>query len=186
MRVISGQWKGFKLDGGQSKETRPLTDRIKESIFGILGEQIVDAEVLDLFAGSGSFGIEALSRGANSVIFCEKSKTATNIIRKNLIKTKCNLDNFNIFNSDVSKALAYFSEQQTNFDVIFVDPPFKTPIGKEFLSSLSDYDILNKDGILIYRYYKKESVPEQEGIFNLTRQKSYGDSVVKLYQRVDL
>ncbi len=182
MRVISGQWKGLKLDGGRSNKVRPLTGRIKESLFAILGETIQNAVVLDLFAGTGSFGIEALSRGARQVVFFEKAADAAALIKKNLDKTKCEVTKHQIFRSDVFKSSQKFFDLALKFDIIFVDPPFKISVSKRILDSLSSYDFLNRKGILIYRHFKKELVPQKAGIFELYRSVEYGDSSVKIYQ----
>lgn len=182
MRVIAGLWKGLKLDGGRSGEVRPLTGRIKESLFAILGETIQNAVILDLFAGTGSFGIEALSRGARHVVFVEKSTEVAALIKTNLDKTRCEATKYQIFRSDVFKSSQPFFDLGLKFDIIFVDPPFKISVSEKILDSLSNYDFLNRKGILIYRHFKKELVPPKAGIFELYRSVEYGDSSVKIYQ----
>lgn len=183
MRIIAGHWKGFHLDGGRFKDVRPLTDRIKESLFGILGDQIEEAIVLDLFAGSGSFGLEALSRDAKQVVFCEKSSAVANLIRKNLKKTKCAGERYKIITGDVFKILPRLSNGTVFFDILFADPPFRTPQSEKFLHSLSKIDVLSRKGILIYRHHKKEIVPKQSEHFRVYREKVFGDSVVKFYRK---
>ena len=184
MRVISGQWKGLKLECGRFKEVRPLTGRIKESLFGILGETVQNATVLDLFAGTGSFGIEALSRGAQHVVFFEKTAEVVALIRKNLDKTKCEKTKYQIFRSDVFKNVHKFLDREVKFDIIFVDPPFNIQVSKRIFDSLSNDDLLNRKGILIYRNFIKELMPQMVGIFKLVRSKKYGDSSVKFYEKV--
>jgi len=183
MRIIAGHWKGFHLDGGRFKDVRPLTDRIKESLFGILGDQIEEAIILDLFAGSGSFGLEALSRDAKQVVFCEKSSEVADLIRKNLKKTKCDSSRYQIITADVFKILPRLSTGDIFFDILFADPPFRIPQSEKFLHSLSKFDVLSRKGILIYRHHKKEMVPQQSEHFHVYREKVFGDSVVKFYRK---
>jgi 16S rRNA (guanine966-N2)-methyltransferase len=184
MRIIAGQWKGLKLEGGKNIEVRPLTDRIKESVFGILGDSVIDANMLDLFAGSGSFGIEALSRGAAQITFCEKIPAVANQIKKNLIKTKCEEEKYQIVISDVFKILPHLFNRNLIFDIIFVDPPFRDQINQSFLTSLSEFNLLKRKGILIYRHHKKELVEEKNDFFEVYRSKKYGDSIVKFYRKI--
>ena len=184
MRIIAGQWKGLKLEGGKNVEVRPITDRIKESVFGILGDSVINANMLDLFAGSGSFGIEALSRGAAQITFCEKIPAVAKQIKKNLIKTKCVEDKYQIVVSDVFKILQHLCNRHLIFDIIFVDPPFRDQINQKFLTSLSEFNLLKRKGILIYRHHKKEIVKETVGFFEVYRSKQYGDSIVKFYRKI--
>lgn len=184
MRIIAGQWRGLKLQAGSNLDVRPLTDRIKESVFGILGGSVKEANVLDLFAGSGSFGIEALSRGAQSVTFCEKVPAITNQIKKNLSKIQCETDKFRIITADTFSSLQILFDRNLFFDIIFVDPPFREKISRKFLTSLSKLDVLKRKGILIYRHHKKEFVEEAVGLFKLYRNKQYGDSIVKFYRKI--
>jgi 16S rRNA (guanine966-N2)-methyltransferase len=184
MRIIAGQWKGLKLEGGKNVEVRPLTDRIKESVFGILGDSVNSANILDLFAGSGSFGIEALSRGAAHITFCEKIPAVANQIKKNLIKTKCEEDKYQIVVSDVFRVFKYLLDRNLIFDIIFVDPPFRDQINQNFLASLSEFNLLKRKGILIYRHHKKEIVEDVVGVFETYRSKQYGDSIVKFYRKI--
>ena len=183
MRIIAGHWKGFHLDGGRFKDVRPLTDRIKESLFGILGNEIEGAIILDVFAGSGSFGLEALSRDAKQVVFCEKSTAVTDLIKKNLKKTKCDRSRYQIITADVFKILPRLATGDIFFDVVFADPPFRLPQSEKFLHSLSKFDILSREGILIYRHHKMETAPQRSEKYILYREKIFGDSVVKFYRK---
>jgi 16S rRNA (guanine966-N2)-methyltransferase len=185
MRIISGQWRGMRLEAGQHENLRPLTDRIKESVFGIIDDFVEDAQVLDLFAGSGSFGIEALSRGAASVIFCEKDSQATSVIRKNLEKIRCETHRFEIVRADVFKCIRNLFQRNIQFDLIFLDPPFRTPVSQKIFASLSDFDVLRRKGIMIFRHHKKETVLEKMTNFDLFRSKQYGDSMVRFYKKTE-
>lgn len=184
MRIIAGQWKGLRLEGGKNIEVRPITDRIKESVFGILGDSVSNANILDLFAGSGSFGIEALSRGAIHTMFCEKNPEIAKQIKKNLKKIQCEADKYQIVVADVFKILQHLFAHNNIFNIIFVDPPFRDHINQELLTSLSEFNLLKRKGILIYRHHKKEIVEDVVGLFEVFRFKQYGDSIVKFYRKI--
>ena len=181
MRVIAGRWKGTKLQAANLTDFRPITDRIKESLFSVLGEEVLSALVLDLFAGSGSFGIEALSRGARHVVFVERSKQIGRVLRKNLFKLRCPPSNYELVLSDVSRALPIMQKRQAAFDIIFGDPPFRTPITNRLLKSIAEYDLLRRTGVFVLRHHKSEIVEESVDRLKLVRSKSYGDSVLKYY-----
>ena len=185
MRIIAGKWRGMKLNGGKFEDLRPLTDRIKESVFGILGAAVENSRVLDLYAGSGSIGIEALSRGAQRVVFVERSLLVAKLIRDNLTRTKCDPGKYEVVVLDVQKTLPLFSRRQLRFEIIFADPPFRTPIGEQLLASLSHFNLLVRKGILVYRHHKKETVPDKIAGLVLERSKIYGDSVVEFYEEAE-
>ncbi|MBQ9298622.1 MAG: 16S rRNA (guanine(966)-N(2))-methyltransferase RsmD [Clostridia bacterium] len=144
MRIISGKARGTKLYTLEGIKTRPTLDRVKEPLFSIITAKLLDAEVLDLFAGSGALGIEALSRGAKNVILCDNSKDAIDVINKNLEKTRLNAQ---VVNSDYEKCLS--SLKSNKFDLIFLDPPYKTDYIERAINKILEYDILKKDGLII-------------------------------------
>ena len=184
MRVIAGKWKGIKLQAGDFEDFRPITNRIKESLFGTLGDQIIASRILDLFAGSGSIGIEALSRGANHCIFVERSHKIANVLLRNLKKLKCNSANYELIIADVYKSFQKLNLQQYEFDFIFSDPPFRTPIVQRILQEISKFNLLKTKGILIIRHHKKEIFQDQQFKFETIRYKEYGDSTVRLYRKI--
>jgi|Deesub1362B_J571_1020462.scaffolds.fasta_scaffold05677_3 16S rRNA (guanine(966)-N(2))-methyltransferase RsmD len=182
MRVIAGRFKGTKLFGADYADLRPLTDRAKESIFGIIQEYLPDARVLDLYAGTGAFGIEALSRGARQVVFVEISPFVVRILKRNLTRVRCEPKEYSILTRHVEKALPELSQKQT-FDIIFADPPFRTPVAVDLLNQISKLPILRKGGLFIYRHHQNEDVPSAWGKLEIWREKKYGDSVVKFFVR---
>ena len=127
MRVISGSARGTTLHSIDDINTRPTLDRVKESLFNIIQNQVEDAVVLDLFAGSGAIGIEFLSRGAEKVYFCDKSPKAVDMIKKNLDKTKLK-DKATILNNDYIDCIDKI--KNIKFDIIFLDPPYKENFSK--------------------------------------------------------
>ena len=123
MRIISGKARGTKLYTLEGTNTRPTLDRVKESIFNIIQNEIEDATVLDLFAGSGAIGLECLSRGAKKAVLCDKSKEAIQIIKRNIEKTHME-EKAQIINADYENCLEKLKNEQ--FDIIYIDPPYAT------------------------------------------------------------
>ena len=144
MRVISGSARGRILKALDGEETRPTTDKVKESIFNIIQFDIEDKRVLDLFAGSGQLAIEAISRGAKSAVAVENSRRAAEIIKAN-IKTCGFEDYINIHRGDFAEVLT----KGAKYDVIFLDPPYKSNLISRALELIDSFDILSNGGIII-------------------------------------
>ncbi len=148
MRVISGQSRGKKLISLDGDNTRPTLDRVKEALFNIIQFEVKDAAVLDLFAGTGALGIEALSRGAKEAVFCDKVPDAIKVIKQNIINTN-NLDKATIINKEYQEVLENLSKQNKKFDIVFLDPPYKTNLAIESLQKIIMSDLLTEDGTII-------------------------------------
>lgn len=146
MRVISGTARGTNLETLDGNNTRPTLDRVKEALFNIIQCEIVEANVLDLFSGSGALGIEALSRGAKSCVMSDKSYEAINIINKNVTKTHLK-EKTKIIRNDYKKVLNLLQGQK--FDLIFIDPPYNLDIAVDSIKSIIELDLLEDDGIII-------------------------------------
>ena len=146
MRVISGTAKGTKLNSIESLSTRPTLDRVKEPLFSIIQNYIEEANVLDLFAGSGALGIETLSRGASKCIFCDKSYDSIKILKQNLEKTRLEEKSI-IINKDYKKCIENIKQEK--FDIIFIDPPYKMNIAVDSIKLILKYNLFAKDGIII-------------------------------------
>ncbi len=148
MRVISGKARGKKLISPETKKTRPTLDRVKEAMFNKIQFLVKDATCLDLFSGTGALGIEALSRGARKVFFCDNDKNAIRIIKKNIEVTK-NLENATILNKDYNLALDELIFKNIIFDIIFLDPPYKTNLAALAMQKIIMSNMLTEDGIII-------------------------------------
>ena len=182
MRIISGSFRGKKILEPKDIRTRPLKDLTKESIFNIIDHsnkfkvQIVGANVLDLFSGVGSFGIECISRGAEKIIFIENYQGVLSVLKKNLINLKYT-NNYKIFDKDIYKesTLSLLNEM---FDVIFLDPPYKDKNLEKIFISIRKKDILKKNGIIILHRHKNEKdfIPKD---FKIIEEKKYGISKIK-------
>ena len=145
MRIISGKYKSQQLHSFSADHIRPTTDRVKETLFNIIQNHLPGAYVLDLFAGTGNLGIEALSRGAEEVLFVENHSKSLEIIKKNLIKLKVT-ENFKIHESDVLRFLKL--PHQKAFDVIFADPPFTKQMADEVMTVMSQSPIFGKNTLM--------------------------------------
>lgn len=146
MRVISGSARGKQLTPVPGNNTRPTTDRVKESVFNILQMDIPGCEMLDLFAGTGQIGIEALSRGANHAVFCDFSPKALAVIRKNIQAARVQ-ERAEVIAGEFQTVLQKLSQRK--FDVIFLDPPYGGEILNSALKSLESFDILRANGIIL-------------------------------------
>jgi len=164
MRVIAGTAKGCKLNSIDDISTRPTLDRVKEPLFSIIQNYIQDADVLDLFAGSGALGIEALSRGAAHCTFCDKSYKAYGMIKQNIIKTNFE-EKSKVINIDYKKCIEQINEK---FNLIFIDPPYKKDIAIDAVKKILQYNLLAKDGIIIIETDEEQrEIEELENITNL-------------------
>ena len=163
MRIISGKHKGKKLFLPKDKNTRPLKDLVKESIFNLLdhskkiNKKLENSSILDLFSGSGSYGIECLSRGSKIVYFFENYIEAVKVLEKNLLLFK-NEKNFKIFKSDCFKFFNSYQKINKKFDIIFIDPPYKESRINELIEKIVESKILNPGGIIIIHRNKKDKV----------------------------
>lgn len=148
MRVISGTARGKKLTSLEGLETRPTLDRVKEALFNIIQFDIKNADILDLFSGSGALAIEALSRGANSAVCCDSSIKAVRIINKNLEDTKLK-EKSTVLNKDYLEALKILENKSKKFDIIFLDPPYESNYIEKSIENIIKYNLLAKDGTIV-------------------------------------
>jgi len=179
MRVLTGKLKGRLLKMSKPG-LRPTQDKTRKAVFDILGEAIVGAQFLDLFAGSGAVGIEALSCGAAAVWFVENDREAIAILSDNLSGLK--ISNYEVIPKDVFSVIAQMAGQKRKFDIIFLDPPYYQDLAKKSLLSLAAYDILKPSGLAIIQHFKKDIIPEKTDSLELFKQKKYGDTLVSFYQ----
>lgn len=185
MRVIAGSARRLLLEAPKGTNTRPTTDKTKETLFNCLMPYLGDAYFLDLFAGSGSIGIEALSRGAKECIFVEKSKDAIKCIEKNLTTTHFN-DKSQVLKGDVLGILSSL-ESKGPFDIIFLDPPFNTGLEESVLSIISRSRIANDDTIIVVECSNDTSLPYLEDLsFEVFKIKEYKSHKHIFLRKVDI
>lgn len=181
--MIAGEARGHRLKTLKGSSTRPTADRVKEALFNILAPYVEGGEVLDLFAGTGSLGIEALSRGAASAVFVDKSGEACSLIHENLIHTKLQ-GKSSVLTMDFASALARFSRDGRKFDLILLDPPYNKNFIQETLKILTNNDIIRDDGILAVEHHATDRLPEREGGLLAVSGHKYGETVLTVYKRI--
>lgn len=182
MRVIGGKAKGHRLKSPDGVNVRPTTDRVKEAVFNSIQRYTTDAIVLDLFAGAGTLGIEALSRYAQKAYFVDISTKQIDLIRENLVKTRL-LDDAVLKCSDINEAIDIFSNQGMTFDLIFMDPPYDKGFIQDTLERLSHSKLLTAEGLIIVEYSLKEVPPLEVGSLQRTSLKKYGSTGVAYFKR---
>ena len=180
MRIVGGKYRSRLIDfPSDEKITRPTKDMVREGLFNALGETVFDSVVLDLFAGSGSLGLEALSRGAQFAYFVDKSFDAIKVIKKNIMAL--DITNSEIVNSDYLSALENFKTKNITLDIIFLDPPYKMNIIDEIVDYVIDYDILSKNGIIVIETDYKVDLNDER--FAKVKQYKYGKTFVTIKRR---
>ena len=179
MRVITGTARGRRLKELEGMETRPTTDRVKEGIFNIIQFDIEGRRVLDLFAGTGQLGIEALSRGAASAVFVDQRRDAAALTKDNLKITNLS-DRAQVVCGD---AQAYLAGAKGTFDLIFLDPPYAAKLWQSALESIARFDILSNHGIIVCESPLEQEMPEMAPPYYLHRTYRYGKIKVTTYHR---
>lgn len=175
MRIIAGRLRSRKLVFPKNRLTRPMTDRAKETIFNILGEMVLGVRVLDLFAGSGSLGLEALSRGAGEVVFVEHGEWGLAAIRKNL---ECLglADHARVLKADVFQALDRIEKEEKAFGLIFLDPPYNKGLVKKLLQHLDHSAIVTPETQIVLHRSRQENLPGPLENLRLLRDKPFGQA----------
>ena len=179
MRVITGTARGRRLKELEGKETRPTTDRVKEGLFNIIQFDIEGRRVLDLFAGTGQLGIEALSRGAESAVFVDCRKEAARLVEDNLRLTGLR-DKARVVCGD---SLSFLASAREKYDLVFLDPPYGTGLLEKALSDIVRFDILRQHGIIICESTVEQALPETEPPYLLHRTYRYGRIKLTVYHR---
>lgn len=179
MRVIAGSAKGRRLKGPAGRDTRPMMDRVKEALFSSLGDRVAGAAVLDLYAGSGSLGIEALSRGAASATFVENSRAALSALRSNL--TAADLEG-SVMSSDVR---AFLDRVVDRFDLVFIDPPYRLSLAllEEVLAAAAS--VLGIGGMMIVHRRASDPHPGAPPGTRRRDERRYGDTRLFIFERID-
>jgi 16S rRNA (guanine966-N2)-methyltransferase len=177
VRVVGGSAKGHRLHAPRGTDTRPTSDKVRESIFNIVRDQFVDGDVLDLFAGTGALGIEALSRGAERVVFVERRLAACDVIRRNLAHTKFE-SQARVLCKSVERALP---ELDGLFSLVLADPPYAYPGIHDIMTMIGGARVIGDDSIVVLEHSPRFAVVERYVRLALLRQKVYGDTAVSIF-----
>ena len=181
MRVISGIAKGRRLVAPKGTDTRPTSDRVKEAIFNIIGPEVTDTNVLDVFAGTGSLGLESASRGASEVYLFDKSSVTFPLLKQNVENLKFQDFCFPM-NIDAYAGLKQLASKGKKFDIIFIDPPYCKEMIPEAMKIVKEYELLNNDGIIVTKIDTIEEIYEGYEDIRLTKSKKYGNTTVCYYK----
>jgi 16S rRNA (guanine966-N2)-methyltransferase len=184
MRIIGGSRRGRRLVEWEGSEIRPVRDFVRSAVFSILLDFVPDATCLDLYAGTGSLGLEALSRGARRSTFVDRSHEACGIIRRNLDSLQF-LDAGEVIEAAALDAIDLFGRRGRRFDVIFLDPPYAEGLVPPTLEALADGRILADDPVVIAAMHRTEATSSAHGVLRLVDQRRYGDNRVFFYRRHD-
>lgn len=178
MRIITGEYRGRKLETPVGYDVRPTTDKVKEAVFNLLMNDIWDSVCVDLFAGTGNLGLEALSRGAKKCYFCDNSRESLNLIKRNIKKCEA-MDKSVVLAGDFTKTLTRINEQA---DVIFLDPPYKDGLYEKCLSLIDSLDLLSETGIIVAEHSIQDPMPEKAGNLVIQKEKRYGKIQITIYR----
>lgn len=181
MRIISGRAKGKKILSPLGMETRPTLDRIKESIFDIIQNNIYNSRVLDVFAGTGSLGLEAASRGAKECYLVDKGPETFKLLKQNIVNLKFE-DICRCYNMDSYIALNEFAAKKTIFDLIFIDPPYLKDMIPPAVKIIDEKNILTRDGLIVTKIDSKEVIFEGTENIILTNYRKYGNTTICFYR----
>lgn len=174
MRIISGKYKGKTIEGFNLDGTRPTKDRVKESVFGTIQNKVKNSIFLDLFAGSGSIGIEALSNGASTCYFVENGCDILGVLNNNLKTIKDSL----VINKDYLDALKFFKDNSIKFDIIYIDPPYHLGLMNKAIKYIEDNHLLNSNGLVICEYEEDKPICNYE----LVKSKKFGKTNIDIYK----
>jgi 16S rRNA (guanine(966)-N(2))-methyltransferase RsmD len=185
MRIVAGKNKGNTLKSPKDLSIRPTSEKVREALFDILGTSVKENCFLDLFAGTGAIGIEALSRGVKKAIFIEKEQKCIKIIKENLKKTE-NSQNAVVYKIDFLSGLKLLAKKKYLLDFIFLDPPYNKGLVNISLLEISKYPILRHNGLVIVQHYKKENIMKNLNNLRLYNQRRYGECFLSFYEYVNI
>ena len=181
MRIIAGKYKGRKLESPVGRDVRPTSDKVREAVFSSLQAEIPDAVCVDLFAGSGAIGIEALSRGAKRVYFGDASKESMELTKRNCRTVGCSNDAI-FFTGEWQRVLPRIADEAAGrVDVVFIDPPYKAGIYEAVLAEIARLGLLAEGAVLMLEHDRRDALPESIAGFRLLRERDYGKTAVSYY-----
>jgi len=180
MRFISGKYKGRIIEGYTIDGTRPTMDRVKESLFAMIQIHLKNSNVLDLFAGSGSLGLESLSNGARRCTFVDLNKISIKTIKKTIKNVKIT-ENYELIKDNYKEALKTLEAKKEKFDIIFLDPPYNLNLISDSLNEIKKYDLLKESGIVICEF-EEEKINIQD--YNIYKEKKYGKTNILILKNI--
>lgn len=177
MRIITGKARGLKLVTPKNMQVRPTSDRVKESLFNIIGTKIIGAKVLDLFAGTGNLGLEAWSRGAEKIVFVDENPTSLQLVMSNIKKAKAEKET-NTIKGSALRVVADLSAKGELFDFVFCDPPYNKGLVEQIIRQISQNNIVASGGYIIIEHSQHETIQELPSKIENVRSEKYGETLV--------
>ena len=177
MRIIAGENRGKKLKAVPGMKTRPTADRVKEAVFSSIDDRLYGSRFLDVFSGTGSIALEAISRGAEEAVLLEKNADALNVIQENIAacrqQSRCT-----VMRGDSFASMSALARQGRQFDLIYVDPPYQGGLYEEVLKNIAEKQLLAQEGLILLECAKNTSISIENSIFFIYKEKCYGDTCV--------
>ncbi len=177
MRIITGKARGLKLTAPKNRDVRPTADRVKESVFNIIGSKIIGAQVLDLFAGTGNLGLESWSRGAEKIVFTDVSRESLRLVQSNIVKCRAEAAAETIC-GDACQLIERLYRKGGRFDFIFADPPYNKGLVQKVIAALAQNNLLNDGGYLVAEHSAADDLGVLPEYFELVRCENYGDTKI--------
>ena len=181
VRVISGSARGRALKAVPGMGTRPTTDKVKEAIFSMIGPYFDGGYALDLFAGTGGLGIEALSRGMSQAVFIDMEFKSIDTVKSNLKQTGFT-DQAEVYKNDAERAIKALAKRDMKFDLVFLDPPYKLKHGDKLILTMEELGLIGEDTVIVLEYESSYTYPEKIGSFEEGRKAVYGETTVSIYR----
>ncbi|UHA75786.1 16S rRNA (guanine(966)-N(2))-methyltransferase RsmD [Paenibacillus sp. 481] len=181
MRVISGTARGRSLKAVPGSGTRPTTDKVKEALFSMIGPYFDGGNVLDLFAGTGGLGIEALSRGADKAVFVDMDTKAIDVIRHNVQATGME-GQAEIYRNDARRAIKALVKREMTFDLLFLDPPYRLKDADDMLREMLEKGLISPDATVVVEHDAQHTYPESVDSLVVWKQAQYGDIAITIYR----
>jgi 16S rRNA (guanine966-N2)-methyltransferase len=182
MRIITGIARGRMIKAPEGMDTRPTSDRVKESLFNIISKKLRDSIVLDLFAGTGNLGLESISRGAEKCIFVENNKHAYKVLKENIDLLKFQ-DKSETYFQEAFTTLKTLHRINQKHDIIFLDPPYGKGLIESSIKEIYNLDLLNSGGIIVSEYDSEDNVPETIGKIKIYRTETYGRTKISFWTK---
>ena len=183
MRIIGGEYRSRLISMPKGVEIRPTQDRVRESVFNLLGD-VSGRSCLDLFAGSGAYGIEAMSRGAAYVTFVENNFKCSQTIRENLESLDINESQYNIIKTNALSVMPRLAKEDIKYDLVFMDPPYYKDMARKCLINIDSYDILSHIALIVVEHFKRDKLTLDLNTLILHKERQYSDTIISIFKKV--
>ena len=185
MRIIGGEYRSRLIEMPKGAEIRPTQDRVREAVFNLITPRMNGATVLDLFAGSGAFGIESISRGAVRAIFVENNSKCLETIQANLDSLDIPEACYEVVRANALSVFGRLAQAGERFDIIFLDPPYYRDMARKCLISIDSYDILTPNSLVVIEHFKKDLLTFDLKQLVFEKERRYGDTIISIYRKIN-